>query len=616
DPRDYGRVLNEWNQGSNAGDSSAYSCAAAELQRWAERAPERTAIVSGSERLSYAELWARVCLLSRGLQGLARPGQRIAVLMGRNVDHVATLFALLHAGFTYVPIDLRWPKERVLAVLGQVRPTWMVTDRSAASEGLELEVPVLDVERLLRGEPGRTFEAPTPPTHPELPAYVLFTSGSTGKPKGIAVSRRNLSAFIEFARGAFSQEELACVAATTTTAFDLSIFELFVPLASGGAVYLCEDLFSLPSEPVVPITLLNTVPSLLEEYLFQRTLPRGLRTVCLAGEPLPAVLVTRLHRSGIRSVWNLYGPTETTTYSTGAEVPRDVKVPSLGRPIRGTRVYVLDEQLRPVEVGVTGELFIGGAGVSLGYCGDPRGTAARYVPDPFGAPGSRLYRTGDFVRWDRAGSLEYVGRRDDQVKVHGVRIELSEIETVLRSLPGIRSAAVTAERSAHETTLVAYVVSEDAVVLDATRLTRALAERLHPAAVPRRWLQVPALPVNERGKLNRRALAEQQAAAIDARAEVSPPRTETEHALLEIWRELLPESGEIGVHDDFFAAGGNSLLLTRLLYRIREVMGVAIQVADLDHLRSIAALAGHIENIRWLRDGSPSFAGATDRGEL
>ncbi|HVR95631.1 MAG TPA: amino acid adenylation domain-containing protein, partial [Thermoanaerobaculia bacterium] len=449
-------------------------------------------------------------------------------------------------------------------------------------------------------------------------AYVLYTSGSTGRPKAVAVEHRSAAALVDWAGGVFAPAELDGVLASTSIAFDLSVFELFVPLSYGGRVVLVPDALHLPSTSEV--TLVNTVPSVLAELLRADGLPASVRVVNLAGEPLPASLVEEAYaRPSVERVLNLYGPSEDTTYSTWAEIPRGERSPSIGRPVAGTRVHLLDPALRPVPAGVAGELCLAGAGLARGYLGRPELTAERFVPDPFGTPGSRLYRTGDLARRRPDGEIEYLGRRDHQVKVRGFRIELGEVEAALRRHPEVRDAAVVVHQDAHQDRsgdrrLVACWVPREEGREPAVGDFRAfLKESLPEAMLPSAFLALPALPLTPNGKVDRQALAR-----LDPRPRRAPsePGEETlrvsEELVAGIWREVL-ELPAVGRDESFFALGGHSLLATRVTSRLREVFGVELPVRALFEAPTVRELARAVETTRGQGLAAPAIR-AVPRG--
>jgi acyl-coenzyme A synthetase/AMP-(fatty) acid ligase/acyl carrier protein len=433
-------------------------------------------------------------------------------------------------------------------------------------------------------------------THADSLAYILYTSGSTGRPKGVAIQQRSVIAFLHWARSVFGPDDLAGVLASTSFCFDLSIFELFVPLCWGGRIILAQDVLQLPTLAAAKeVRLINTVPSAMAELVRMRGVPESVRTVNLAGEPLPNSLVQRLYDQGhVERVWNLYGPTEDTTYSTHALAERGSRVePRIGRPLDNTQVYVLDEHLQPVPVGLTGALYIGGAGLARGYLNWPELTSERFIPNPFSSdPGSRLYRTGDSVRYLPDGQLEYLGRGDQQVKVRGYRIELGEIEATLDEHPNVLQAVVIVyEDTPGDKRLVAYVVASEGHYPSANELRSTLKTKLPDYMVPSEFVLLEALPFLPNGKLDRRALPKpnEQRLGLGETA-YTAPRNPIEQQLVHLFCEVL-KLERVGVHDNFFDIGGHSLLATRVIARIQEAYGVALAVRRFFESPTVEGLA-------------------------
>jgi amino acid adenylation domain-containing protein len=591
------QLLAEWNDRPSV--PGPVACLHELFEAQAARTPDAVAVIGGSgdrqtggERLTYAELDRRAEGLAAALRALGIGPERVAgVLMDRTPELIVALLAVLKAGGAYLPLDPKYPSQRTAFMLADSGARVLLA-RPGLAGGLDLPPGV----RTLALEPGFAFAAPAARTSPSsaIPAaapvpdnlaYLIYTSGSTGVPKGVAIEHRSAVALARWAREVFPPEDLAGVLAATSICFDLSVFEIFVPLAWGGAVIVAEDALHLPAHPAAgEVTLVNTVPSALAELA--EALPPAVRTVNLAGEPLAAALVERIPAA---RVLNLYGPSEDTTYSTCAVVPRG-EAPAIGRPIAGTSAYVLDPGGRPTPLGVPGELLLGGAGLARGYFGRPDLTAERFVPDPFGAPGSRLYRTGDLVRYRAGGELLFLGRLDHQVKVRGFRIEPGEIEAALLRLPGVREAAVLARQGA---SLAAYVVAEGS----AAELKAGLRESLPEHMIPSAFVFLPALPLTPNGKIDRRALAgiEPDAAPVSAVA----PRTPFEELVAGVWAEVFGIE-RVGVHDDFFELGGHSLLATRVMSRLRAALGVELPLRVLFAAPTVAGLAALLE-----REGRP-----------
>ncbi|HEV7506310.1 MAG TPA: amino acid adenylation domain-containing protein [Thermoanaerobaculia bacterium] len=562
----------------------------------AARTPEATALIVNEERWTYAELNRRANRLAHHLRRLgAGPEQRVGVLMRRSGELIAALLGILKAGAAYVPLDPAYPEDWRAFVQEDARINLLLNE-----EGLAVS--------------NEREENPKPLAAPGNLAYVMYTSGSTGRPKGVAIEHRAPVERMLWARAAFPAEALAGVLAATSICFDLSVFEIFAPLSWGGTAILANNALALPSLPARDeVTLINTVPSAMAE-LAAGELPSALRTVNLAGEALAPQLAERIYRHAqIDRVWNLYGPTEDATYSTAALVERGATRVSIGRPIPGTRAYVLDGRLQPVPGGAPGELFLAGAGGARGYLGRPDLTAERFLPDPFGTvPGGRLYRTGDLTRWLASGELEHLGRLDHQVKVRGFRIELGEIEAVLAALPGVREAVVVArDHPAGDRRLIAYVAGD----AGEDSLLQALRERLPDYLVPSALVMLPALPLTPSGKVDRKALPAPEWQRAEERYQA--PRTPVEEVLAGIWAEVLGLE-RVGGDDHFFELGGHSLLATRVTSRLRAALGIEVPVRDLFAAPRLADFAARVEAARQdgTRPPAPPLLAMPREGEL
>ena len=587
------RLLVEWNRtdAEPRADSTLHQL----LEHQVRATPEALALVVGTRRFTYRQLDERANQLAWHLRSLGvGPEVPVAVCLERTEALLVALLAVLKAGGAYVPLDPVYPSQRLAFSLADARSPLVLTQRSLLEKlrGLGTQAALLPLD-----EPEAFSHHPTHrpdcPAQPRNLAYVLYTSGSTGRPKGVAVQHSSAAALVQWALEAFSPARLTGVLAATSVCFDLSIFELFAPLSCGGSVYLADNALALPSLPAASeVNLINTVPSAVAELVRQGALPASVRTVNLAGEPLPASLVRALYGLGtVESVYNLYGPTEDTTYSTWALVPRESSAPPLiGRPLPGTQAYVLDARLRSVPQGVPGELYLGGLGLARGYLGRPELTAERFVPNPFSAtPGARMYRTGDRVRWRADGQLEYLERIDFQVKVRGFRIELGEVEQALLRHPAVREAvAVAREGGPDGKQLVAYVTGS-ADSLSTAELRSFLREHLPEYMVPSAFVVLEALPLTANGKLDRQALPAPAPLAGPSHGFI-PPRDRIELQLCGIWEEVL-NVRPIGIRDDFFELGGTSLVAVRLMHRIRETFERSLPISALFSAKSVEELA-------------------------
>ncbi|MFJ9182358.1 amino acid adenylation domain-containing protein [Streptomyces anulatus] len=543
------------------------------LRRAAET-PDATALIAGDEEWSYAGLAARVTAVAGRLRDLgARPERLIAVALPRSADLVAVLLAVSATGAAYVPVDPDFPADRVAYLLADSDPLLVIRPGH----------PVLDPGP----HEGPLTELPGITPAPEATAYVIHTSGSTGNPKGVVVTHRALANLLDAIAQTLGSGPGDRLLAVTTVSFDIAALELFVPLVTGAAVVLAER-----EEVLDPLLLsglaertrathLQATPSLWRGII--DAAPGLLDGLCVlsGGEPLPTDLADRLATGGARLL-NLYGPTETTIWSTVADLAPDGGTPHVGHALRNTTLRVLDTWLRPVPPGVPGELYIGGAGLARGYLGRGALTASRFTADPFGGPGSRMYRTGDLARLQDDRTLYVLGRTDHQLKVRGHRVEPGEIETVLRSHPDVTDTVVVGlPDPGGSVRLVAYVTGT------ATGLRPYLAERLPEHLVPSVVMQLPALPLTPNGKVDRAALPAPQASGGErARA----PRDAREAVLGELFADVLGLD-RAGPDDDFFHLGGHSLLAMQLANRLRSTLGVEVALRDIFEHPTPAALA-------------------------
>ncbi|UXI66224.1 non-ribosomal peptide synthetase [Tahibacter amnicola] len=572
----------------------------------AEKTPDAIALESDGVRLTYRELHEQASAIARHLRSVQAvgPGRLVGVCLERSVHLVAAVLGILKAGGAYVPLDPSYPKARTGHILEDAAIDLVLTQESLRGqfEGQRCELVVVDGD-VVAAAAGTDDDSALPVVAPSDLAYVIYTSGSTGKPKGVAIRHANTVTMLYWARNTYSDAELARVLASTSLNFDLSVFELFVPLCFGHCCVLVRDALALIEQPVA-VTLINTVPSAIKVLLDSDAIPAGTQVVNLAGEPLPKQTINDLlARRACRSVYNLYGPSEDTTYSTWMrfEAPVDGSVP-IGRALPNSQALVLSPGLALLPPGVVGELYLCGAGVAKGYYNNPALTAERFIANPYydaanPDSGPVLYRTGDLVRLDENGLLYFIGRVDSQVKLHGFRIELAEIELQLGRQTGVDAAIVVLRGSDEARQLVAYVKPahmppagvEQAFV---TALRESLAHALPAYMVPGAIVLMGEWPLTPNGKIDRAALPAPESATI-AKTYLAPS-SELERQLQDIWQQLLARE-RISVDADFFALGGNSLLLTRLHSRIKSSCGVNVPVKTLFAHRSIAAQAFIIE---------------------
>ncbi|HKP91731.1 MAG TPA: amino acid adenylation domain-containing protein [Thermoleophilaceae bacterium] len=539
------------------------------IERFAHMEPERVAIVTRDGELTFRELNARADAVAWQLHELGVGREDIVgISLPRRLDALVAIYGTWKAGAAYLPLDAAQPLPRRRFMLDDTNAKALITAPAWADELAGDTVEVLSWEG--DGPAGRQTGTTLGPSLDDL-AYVIYTSGSTGNPKGVMIEHRSLAAFVHWGVSTFSPDELARVFAATSYGFDMSLFELTIPFAAGGALILADNFFEIAEAGEHRPTMVNTVPSLMAAALADTTLPDSVRTAVFCGETLPPDVAEKVHRQpGVTRVVNAYGPTEDTVYSTAAEVPAG-QPPTCGRPLPGTQVYLLDADLKPVGPGDEGEICLAGAGLARGYLGRADLTRERFVERPLGADGpARLYRTGDLGRWEDDGSLQHLGRLDHQIKLRGVRIEPGEIEAALLRHPEVRQAvAVARERPAGGGRwLVAYVVCHPGADPDTRALREMLRERLPEPMVPSAFVKLDEMPLNPNGKLDRARLPEPSTAVAD-----DSDLEGDELALAELWREVLQCDGLPSPGDDFFELGGDSLLAFKLFDRIADRFG-------------------------------------------
>jgi len=599
------RVVVDWNNTRSPFEPRTLHELFAEQVR---RTPEATALVCRGVQLTYRELNEQSNRLAHYLRGRGLTAESlVAVCLERSAQMVVGLLAILKAGGAYVPLDPQYPQERLDFMLADSGAALMLTHGSKRF-GARVEAIPLDDPGLFDMLQSCPPDAPPPLVGHDAHAlaYVIYTSGSTGRPKGVCVEHRQAAALVDWAQRVYDAEALRGVLAATSICFDLSVFELFVSLCSGGRVVLAAH--PLDFEAIATardLTLINTVPSAMKALIAERALPASVKIVNLAGEALPATLVSEIYReTAVEAVYNLYGPSEDTTYSTGALIRRECEdAPPIGKPLANRQAYVLDPHLEPVPIGVIGELYLGGAGVTRGYWKRPALTAERFIADPFcPLPGGRLYKTGDLARWSMRGELEFLGRADDQVKLRGFRIELGEIRVRLLEIGSVDDAIVTVRENARgDPTLVAYVVpavsngSEPQLV---ETCSRHLTARLPDYMVPAVFVMLQELPLTPNGKIDHSALpAPRETLAPDYVA----PNSELQCRLAQLWQEVLQLPAALSITANFFDLGGHSILAMRLLARVRQAYGVALPIQSLfsaPTLEAFARLVAHADEDR------------------
>lgn len=572
----------------------------AEILARAESHPDRPAVSGSGDGLTYGQLAARIRgVAARLKEAGVKPGDRVAVLVERGVDLPAVLLGVHAAGAAYVPLDPIYPEERLRMMVEDSGAVLLLTQGSLASL-IETALPVVLAEDI-----AADATAAVAPPDMDGDAYVIFTSGSTGRPKGVVIGHRALVNFMASMAREPGMDEDDTLLAVTTISFDIAALEMFLPLWCGGQVVVASREEAVDGQRLSALlettkaTVMQATP--VTWRMLRATGWRGgnkFRALC-GGEALSGDLAADLV-GVVGRLWNLYGPTETTIWSSIHEVRPKVitrleksgPVP-IGRPIANTRMFVLDPAMEPVPAGAPGELYIGGAGLARGYEGQPDLTAERFVTNPFSQSGERLYRTGDLARRRADGVFEFLGRVDQQVKLRGFRIELEEIETALRRCAGVADAAVVLSGSGELSRLAAFVVKNAEAACAAEDLRESLRRNLPDYMVPTAFQFVDGLPRTANGKVDRATLAGQAIIADAPVGERVAPRNEIEERLLAIWAEILDRPG-LGVTDDFFAAGGHSLLAMRLMAAVNRAFGGDLPLTTLFRAPTVAGMAAII----------------------
>lgn len=529
------------------------------IQQAAAANAHKIALIGPAAQLTFQQVWQEVTALSAHLRTIVGPGQVVAVQLTRTEWLPIALLAVLHSGAAYLPLDLAYPQERIDYILQDSGCDLLITEAWLAT--YQQQAPVTG--------------GPPPPALNDGAslAYIIYTSGSTGKPKGVMISHQNVVLFVQWALDEFANSPFEIVYAVTSHCFDLSVFELFFSLAAGKTVRMLPSGLHIADAIATDRgVLINTVPSVVQHLLKDSTFPwQHVAALNMAGEAVPQHFKKALDYQAIE-VRNLYGPSETTTYSTCYRFSDQEESITIGQPIRNTRVYVLDEFQQLVPTGLDGELYIAGAGVTLGYKGKTALTQERYLPDLL-QPRQKMYKTGDLGHWGPDGQLVYTGRKDDQVKLRGFRIELGEIENALEQVAGVSKAVVQVRQSAgKEAQLVAYIATAQAI--PGEHLRHLLQQHLPAYMLPDVYVALLALPLTPNGKVDKAALPWEDSYLAPTRPAAVAPRTTQETQLHALWSEVLGEELQFGVADNFFEIGGNSIHAARLYSLLKQRLGL------------------------------------------
>ncbi|MDL4840524.1 amino acid adenylation domain-containing protein [Aquibacillus rhizosphaerae] len=593
---EYYQVVEKWNDTS---EENSLNSIVTGFRQQVQETPEHEAIVFGDKSYSYQEVYKQVNRLSylleqRGIQ----KGDVIALALPRSETMVFAMLAVMNVGAVYVPIDPSYPADRIDFMLKDAGPTYAITYTSTSLHFQSRNVPCLvmdsqQVRRELKAFKGQPYTEVD--VAGDDPVYMIYTSGSTGAPKGVVITKNGVTNFLMAMNQRFSLSTKERLLAVTTIAFDISVLELFLPLLSGATcVIVDKETIQDPRQLVQEIkeqsiTIMQATPTLWQSIVTMTPeAVQGLQ-VLVGGEALPQALLKALHEQKC-TVTNLYGPTETTVWSTAMTLPiKENSIPSIGEPIRNTNIYILDDSLQPVPPGVVGNMFIAGKGLAAGYHHRPGLTAERFVANPFSVKGERMYSTGDKALWDADGTIQYVGRADDQMKVRGFRIEPGEITAVLSEHHKVKQATVMIrEDRPGDKRIVAYIISDSVSIQGELRdlASTQLPEYMVPAAI----VMLDDFPLTPNGKINKKALPAPQQ---NNSTQFQEPRTPQEEILCVLFAEVLGVP-HVGIHDHFFHLGGHSLLAGRLINRIRDVFDVDITIGKLFEAPTVAGIIEHL----------------------
>lgn len=556
---------------------------------------ERTALIVGDKTISYGELNDASDALAYKLTELLGSGQQffVGLLMDRSEWTIISILGILKAGTAYVPIDIHYPASRIEYIIEDARLSFLLVDNKGAAlvppgyKGRVIHIEDIDTRNLQRQDPKILQKDLREDT-----AYLIYTSGSTGKPKGVEICHRNTIAFLKWAGKEFADTPFEILYATTSYCFDLSIFEFFFPLMQGKTIRMLRSATEIPSYAAKDDKImLNTVPSVIRSLLQEEMDWQHIAALNMAGEPVPESFKKDLDFSAME-VRNLYGPSETTTYSTVYRFAgeKDSLIP-IGKPIGYTQLYILDQHQNLQPIGVNGEIFLSGLTVAKGYFNQPALTAERFVNNPF-LPGQLMYKTGDIGRWMENGEVEFIGRIDEQVKIRGYRVEPGEIRFRLEQNDLVNQAVVVVRDIGGENQLIAYIEGDKTVT--GQMLREYLAGTLPVYMIPTYWVMLEKIPLNSNGKVDKNQLP-LPAASMEPSSAIVPPETEDQKKLLSLWKQVLPDR-EFGITDNFFNRGGHSLKATRLRFLIAKEFAREITLNDVFAFPTIEGQAALLKN--------------------
>ena len=619
-PQERHQILVEWNATDleYPADRFAHELIAAQAQI----TPHAVAAVFEDQQLTYRELDERANQLAHYLQKLgAGPGTLIAICVERSLEMLVGVLGILKAGGAYVPLDPTYPRERLSYLLQDTRAPIILTQEKLTDRLPEHDARVVLIDAGWTEISQESCHPPACQIDADDPAYIIHTSGSTGQPKGVQIPHKALQHFVHAMRAqpGFSVDDV--LVAVITLSFDMSVFELFVPLTVGARVVIASSDTAADGVRLAKLledsgaTVLQATPTTWQLLVHSGWQGSPQLRAVTGGEALTPHLADALLKR-VKELWNLYGPTEITVYAAGCRVEAGDGPIHIGRPIANAQCYILDSNLQPVPVGVTGELYIGGKGLADGYLNKPELTAEKFIPHPFDPqPGARLYRTGDLARYLPDGNIEYLGRIDHQVKIRGFRVELGEIETRLRQHPAVQETVVVARQdSPGEKRLVGYVILKPGMSATVSELRQFLREQLPDYMLPSAFVFLDSFPLTANKKIDRKALPAPDQERPDLEVGFVAPRSPVEQELAQIWGTLL-KLDRVGVQDNFFDLGGHSLLAAQVISRLNQAFRVNLPLRTIFDAATIAQLAEKVEAERIQAESTTHPTSPLDRDD-
>ena len=609
-PRSEQQLLVKWNETQVAFPQDL--CIQQLIEAQVERTPDAIAVIFENEQLTYRELDHRANQMAHHLQSLGIcPEALVAISLERTTEILVAMLGVLKAGGAYVPVDPTYPEERIAFMLEDAQVSILLTHSSLVDQMPQTQAPKVCIDRDWTVIAQQPQSKPSAVTTSENIAYVIYTSGSTGTPKGVQVPHRGVVNFLTAMQAKPGLTAGDILLSVTTLSFDIAVLELLLPLTVGATTVLVSRPVAMDGESLLKTlkssgaTVMQATPATWRILVASgwKSSPQ-LKILC-GGEALSPTLARELVNRA-QSVWNMYGPTETTIWSTCYQIKAELdSKPLIGHAIANTQIYLLDAHFQPVPIGISGEMYIGGEGVVRGYLNRPELTAERFIPDPFSSKqNARMYRTGDLARFLPSGNIEYLQRIDNQVKFRGFRIELGEIEATIAQYPEVKEAVVMVrEDIPDEKTLVGYVVLANGVDVDQQipQLRQFLKGKLPDFMIPSILITLEMIPLTPNGKIDRKALPKSDGIR-QLTEKFVVPRNETEQKIAEIWLQVM-NLEQVGIHDNFFDLGGYSLLAIQVIARLRKAFQVEILLSNLFQLPTVAELANRVDSLIWAVQG-------------